>query len=104
MIELDDIRKKYKLPILSTTKSSATPVSLPYKTYISSTGHTILVGKGAKENDELTKSARSNDYWLHAAGVSGSHVIIPITTDIKEAIPSELIKRGGNTSYSFFEI
>ena len=70
VIELDDIRKKYKLPILSTTKSSATPVSLPYKTYISSTGHTILVGKGPKENDELTKSARSNDYWLHATGVS----------------------------------
>ncbi|MEP1096449.1 MAG: NFACT RNA binding domain-containing protein [Cyclobacteriaceae bacterium] len=38
---------------------------------------TILVGKNAKANDELTlKVATKNDLWLHAKDVSGSHVVI----------------------------
>ncbi|MDZ4668535.1 MAG: NFACT RNA binding domain-containing protein [bacterium] len=37
----------------------------------------IYVGKNAKNNDELTlKFAHKDDLWLHAKGVSGSHVII----------------------------
>ncbi|MBI2603453.1 MAG: DUF814 domain-containing protein [Deltaproteobacteria bacterium] len=50
--------------------------SLPYRVYKSSEGVDILVGKGPRENDELTKSARSDDFWLHAIGTTGSHVIV----------------------------
>ena len=39
-------------------------------------GFIILVGKNNKQNDELTKSASSNDIWLHAREIPGSHVII----------------------------
>lgn len=40
-------------------------------------GYTILVGKSAANNDELTlKHAHKNDLWLHAKDVSGSHVVI----------------------------
>jgi len=40
-------------------------------------GFTILVGKNAANNDELTfKYSHKNDLWLHARDVSGSHVII----------------------------
>jgi predicted ribosome quality control (RQC) complex YloA/Tae2 family protein len=40
-------------------------------------GHKIYVGKDAKNNDELTFGfAKPNDVFLHARGVSGSHVII----------------------------
>jgi predicted ribosome quality control (RQC) complex YloA/Tae2 family protein len=40
-------------------------------------GFKILVGKSAANNDELTlKVAHKNDLWLHAKGVSGSHVVI----------------------------
>jgi predicted ribosome quality control (RQC) complex YloA/Tae2 family protein len=40
-------------------------------------GFQIYVGKNAKNNDELTlKFAHKEDLWLHAKGVSGSHVII----------------------------
>ncbi len=43
----------------------------------SSDGFEILVGKGAKDNDELTfKVGRSGDLWLHAADYPGSHVIV----------------------------
>jgi predicted ribosome quality control (RQC) complex YloA/Tae2 family protein len=40
-------------------------------------GFTVLVGRSARENDELTfKVARSRDVWLHVQGYHGSHVII----------------------------
>ncbi|HET7322244.1 MAG TPA: NFACT RNA binding domain-containing protein [Longimicrobiaceae bacterium] len=40
-------------------------------------GFEILVGKGARENDELTfRVAAPNDLWLHASGFAGSHVIV----------------------------
>jgi len=40
-------------------------------------GWKILVGRNAKNNDELTlKEATKNDLWLHAKDVSGSHVVI----------------------------
>ena len=40
-------------------------------------GFRIMVGKSAANNDELTlKVAHKNDLWLHAKGVSGSHVVI----------------------------
>lgn len=53
-------------------------------------GFKIWVGKSAANNDELTlKAAHKNDMWLHAKGVSGSHVIIkhgakPFTSDVIE--------------------
>jgi len=45
--------------------------------YLSSDGYEILVGRAAKDNDNLTfRVARSNDLWLHAGDYPGSHVII----------------------------
>ncbi|TMF45760.1 MAG: fibronectin-binding domain-containing protein [Chloroflexi bacterium] len=40
-------------------------------------GFTILIGKNSRQNEEVTfHQATSNDIWLHARGVPGSHVII----------------------------
>lgn len=45
--------------------------------YLSSDGYEILVGRAARDNDELTfKVARSHDLWLHAADYPGSHVVV----------------------------
>jgi predicted ribosome quality control (RQC) complex YloA/Tae2 family protein len=45
--------------------------------YRSSDGYEILVGRAARDNDELTfKVARSHDLWLHAADYPGSHVVV----------------------------
>jgi len=42
-------------------------------------GWTILVGKGARDNDVLTfEVADRDDLWLHVAGWSGSHVVIRV--------------------------
>lgn len=51
--------------------------ALPYRTFRSLSGATILVGRGAAENDALTsKVAKGNDLWLHARGVPGAHVVV----------------------------
>jgi predicted ribosome quality control (RQC) complex YloA/Tae2 family protein len=40
-------------------------------------GFEVLVGKGARANDELTfRIARPRDLWLHASGFAGSHVVV----------------------------
>ena len=45
--------------------------------YRSSDGYEVIVGRGARENDELTfRVARSYDAWMHAADYPGSHVVV----------------------------
>ncbi len=45
--------------------------------YLSSDGFHMYVGKNNFQNDELTfKFASGNDWWFHAKGVPGSHVIV----------------------------
>src|SRR5210317_700740 len=46
------------------------------KTYTSHDGITIKVGENAKDNDDLTMSSYPKEWWMHAAGCPGSHVII----------------------------
>ena len=47
------------------------------RSFVSSEGFTILVGRNARENDELSlRMARGNDIFLHASGRPGAHVII----------------------------
>ncbi len=101
---LQQLVRKYKLPELQSTASSsgsAEPLSKPYKTYTASTGHNILVGKSALDNDELTKAARSNDFWFHAVGVTGSHVIVPVTPDIRQALPTQLLREAAILALHF---
>ena len=45
--------------------------------YLSSDGYDIYVGKNNYQNEELTfKFATGNDWWFHAKGAPGSHVIV----------------------------
>lgn len=56
-------------------------------------GHEILVGKGAKENDRLTfRVAEPYDLWLHASGYAGSHVIVR-NPDRLPTLPREVVER-----------
>ncbi|NIT35376.1 MAG: DUF814 domain-containing protein [candidate division Zixibacteria bacterium] len=49
----------------------------PGRRFLSTDGLTVLVGRSAAENDELTfKYARPYDLWLHAEQARGSHVIV----------------------------
>ena len=45
--------------------------------YLTGRGLTLLVGRGARENHQLTFAiARPEDLWLHARDVPGAHVIL----------------------------
>lgn len=38
----------------------------------------VRVGKSATSNDELLRISKKDDVWMHARGVAGSHVVIPL--------------------------
>ncbi len=51
----------------------------PYRVFHGRSGERILVGRAGRDNDALTFGvARPNDLWLHARGVPGAHVLIPL--------------------------
>lgn len=63
------IRRKY-------TGKKVKITSRPFH-YRSSDGYDIYVGKNNFQNDELTfKFASGNDWWFHAKGAPGSHVVV----------------------------
>lgn len=101
--DLDGLCQRYKLPKLVLAKSGE-QVTQPYKEYLSSTGHRILVGKGPKENDILTKNAKSHDFWLHAAGITGSHVVVPVDKAIKNQLPPALQQEAAMLALHFSKV
>lgn len=63
----------------------------PYYTYKSSDNIDIRVGRSSSDNDELScneKYRDAGDWWLHASGCPGSHVVIRYTgDDLQEKYP-----------------
>lgn len=69
------------------------PAPSRVRQHISPDGLTILVGKSGAENDTLTfKVASPWDFWLHAAGAPGAHVVIRNPQRLK-SIPSATLRR-----------
>ena len=61
--------------------------------YISSDGFHMYVGKNNFQNDELTfKFAVGNDWWFHAKGMAGSHVIVKTNG---EELPDRTFEEAG---------
>lgn len=66
--------------------------SRPYH-YRSSDGFDIYVGKNNYQNEEVTfKIANGNDWWFHAKGIPGSHVVV--RTEGKE-LPDRTFEEAG---------
>ena len=66
--------------------------SRPYH-YISSDGYDIYVGKNNFQNNELSfKFASGNDWWFHAKGQPGSHVIVKSKN---EELPDRTFEEAG---------
>lgn len=77
-------------PALPRGKVKHQPEALPYREYQGHAGHRIWVGRGAKHNDSLTfRVAKPFHLWLHARGVPGAHVVVPL--DKNEVVSSELL-------------
>jgi predicted ribosome quality control (RQC) complex YloA/Tae2 family protein len=63
---------------------------VPYRILLGTGDRQILVGKGASDNDVLTRDhARPHDLWLHARDVSGAHVVVPLQKG--EVCPQDLL-------------
>ncbi|MCB0730553.1 MAG: DUF814 domain-containing protein, partial [Ignavibacteriae bacterium] len=64
--------------------------------YIIDDTYHVFVGRDSKSNDYLSvKFAKQNDYWFHARGLPGSHVVIRVD-NVKEGIPKDIIKKGAS--------
>eukprot|EP00977_Amphora_coffeiformis_P029756 scaffold42761_cov160-Amphora_coffeaeformis.AAC.5 len=64
---------------------------LPYRRYYSKDKVEIRVGKQAEDNDELSLSPEhrdSTDWWMHASGCPGSHVVIRCS---EQTLPEEVV-------------
>lgn len=61
------------------------------RTFKTSGGFEVLVGRSNVQNDQLTKKADKRDYWFHTQHIHGSHVILrcagltPGDEDLREA-------------------
>lgn len=103
----EEILQRYKLLAKKQTgKKVSGPKHAPWRTYYFidlNRKIPFFIGKSAADNDELCKKARSNDTWMHAVGVTGSHVIIPA----KEAGPTpspDLIRTAGILALHFSKV
>ena len=60
------------------------------RTFKTSSGLEVLVGRSNVQNDQLTKKADKRDYWFHTQHIHGSHVILrcagltPSDDDLRE--------------------
>lgn len=75
--ELNRIEKQLlNLHVLQPAEEKLKEVYRPYKQYFFG-NYEIWVGKNARANDRMTFTlAHKEDWWLHAQGVSGSHVVV----------------------------
>ena len=72
-------------------KKSAKPEKISgVRRYLSTDGYEILVGRAARDNDNLTfRVAQPNDLWMHAGDYPGSHVVVRNPT--RKEIPQRTI-------------
>ena len=67
--------------------------TLPFRRYRLDDTWDVWVGRSNKENDELTHHAASpDDWWFHAQGVPGSHVILR-AAGRPDQIPRRVLER-----------
>ncbi len=79
------IRERYLRPEKAQSARPANKSSQPMK-FVSGDGIAIYVGKNNRQNDALTlQTARSENIWLHAKNIPGSHVIVDFEGEPPEA-------------------
>ena len=68
--------------------------------WIRKDGHLLVVGRSAKESDELLRKwARGNDLWLHARDYPGGHVFV--RSPRGKSVPLEVLLDAGNLALSY---
>lgn len=89
--EYTEVKKRLKI---SDKKDEKRKVNYDAKLreYLVDNKYRVLVGRDSKSNDMLSiKIAKQNDYWFHARGLPGSHVVLRVE-NTKEVIPKSILK------------
>jgi len=87
---LETFEKPAPAPKSAPKKSGKTEKISGVRRYLSTDGYEILVGRAARDNDNLTfRVAQPNDLWMHAGDYPGSHVVIRNPT--RKEIPQRTI-------------
>src|SRR4029453_7613520 len=74
---LEGFEKPPPAPKTPPKKSAKTEKLSGVRRYLSTDGYEILVGRGARDNDNLTfRVAQPNDLWMHTGDYPGSHVVV----------------------------
>lgn len=80
------------LKLTRNEKRTDKKLEIKFRHYIIDEKYDVYVGKDSKNNDLLTfRFGKPNDYWFHARGVPGSHVILK--NPGKDGVPKEIIKK-----------
>jgi predicted ribosome quality control (RQC) complex YloA/Tae2 family protein len=95
-------------PDRPTVRGQVAGPALPYRSYRSSGGLEIRVGRGARHNDDLTfHHSAPDDVWLHARDNAGAHVVLrwpgpgnPPARDLAEAATLAALHSKARTSGS----
>lgn len=104
---VEQILQRHKLPLNRPTQRSQTgltPVAQAWRIYYWRQADTmipLMVGKSAAGSDELCRAARSNDWWLHVVGATGSHVVIPARSLAGDTPTAGLIRAGAILALHF---
>jgi len=95
---IDDLISLQKELKIKDTKTSSKKLELKirYRHYVIDGKYHVYVGRDNKSNDLLTiKFAKQNDYWFHARGLPGSHVVLRVENP-KEGIPKNILKNAAS--------
>lgn len=99
LVSKADIMKTLRPLLKEQKKERSAEPRLPYHVFTIE-GYQVLVGKQAKDNDELSlKIAKKDDLWLHARDIPGSHVIIRKKSG--QSIPEKVIEMAGGLALWF---
>ena len=87
---LENFDKTPKPAIKTPQPTAAAKTISGVRRYLSTDGYEILVGRTARDNDNLTfRIAQPNDLWMHAGDYPGSHVVVRNPT--RKEIPHRTI-------------
>ena len=87
---LDGFEKPRLAPKTPVKKSPKSQKLTGVRRYLSTDGYEILVGRAARDNDNLTfRIAQPNDLWMHTGDYPGSHVVVRNPT--RKEIPQRTI-------------
>ena len=87
---LESFEKPPPAPKHPEKKSAKAQKLTGVRRYLSTDGYEILVGRAARDNDNLTfRIAQPNDLWMHTGDYPGSHVVVRNPT--RKEIPQRTI-------------